>query len=64
MRFKKCRKCHQPDLTVADRGFNLGMLCASCHCDERAGSSVRKVAVPERQEQDRYAQMAVRYGIR
>lgn len=63
---RTCHSCHQPDLTVAYRERmppGLRVLCAACHVDARS-SSVRQVRVPERVEQDRYAQMAAKYGVR
>lgn len=59
---KRCSKHGDRDFTTAWRpGF--GLLCAACHVDART-SSVRKVEVPEREQHDRYAQMAERYGVR
>jgi hypothetical protein len=63
---KACRVCQSNDPTVAYRERmpkGLAVLCAACHVDVRT-SSTRKVAVPEREQQDRYAQMAVRYGVK
>lgn len=61
-RFKRCHKCESRDVTAQYRGHNLGVLCAACHVDVRT-SSTRKVAVPEREQHDRYAQMAAKYGV-
>ncbi len=63
VRCKRCRNCGERDETVQARGFNLGMLCAACHVDVRT-SSVCRVIVPEREQHDRYAQMAARYGVK
>jgi hypothetical protein len=60
---KRCNKCETRDLTASFRGHNLGILCAACHVDVRT-SNVKQVRVPEREEHDRYAQMAVRYGVK
>lgn len=63
---RTCHNCHVPDVTVSYRErmpSGLRVLCAACHVDVRT-SSTRKVAVPEREQQDRYAQMAARYGIK
>ncbi len=62
-RYRCCAKCEQPDLTVSYRGHNLGVLCAACNVDAHT-SSVRQVPVPERQQHDRYAQMAAKYGVK
>lgn len=61
------KRCNNPahgdrDFTTAWRG-NLGMLCAACYVDAR-NSTVKQVPVPERIENDRYAQMAARYGVK
>jgi hypothetical protein len=61
------KRCNNPahgerDLTTQYRqGF--GMLCAACHVDART-SNVRQVPVPEREQHDRYAQMAEHYNVR
>lgn len=61
------RLCSNPnhrerDFTVQYRqGF--GMLCAACHLDARS-SSVKRQVVPEREQHDRYAQMAAKYGVK
>lgn len=61
------KRCSNPkhgerDLTAEYRGHGLGVLCAACYVDART-SSTRRVAVPERVQQDRYAQLAARYGL-
>jgi hypothetical protein len=63
---KRCFRCGDRDETVQYRERNpkgLAILCAACHVDVRT-SSVRQVRVPEREQHDRYAQMAVRYGVK
>lgn len=63
---RTCHSCHKPDLTVSYRERmppGLRVLCAACHVDVRT-STVRQVRVPEREQHDRYAQMAVRYGVK
>lgn len=60
-----CNHCHDRDETVSFRERmpkGLRVLCAACYVDVRT-STVKRVAVPERVEQDRYAQMAARYGV-
>jgi len=62
---KSCNVCRVPDQTVAFRErmpAGLRVLCAACHVDAIT-SSVRQVRVPERVQQDRYAQMAVHYNV-
>ncbi len=61
--YKRCRHCGDADVTVSQRGHNLGLLCAACNVDVRT-STVQQVAVPEREQHDRYAQMALRYGVK
>ena len=61
-----CHKCQDRDETVSYRERmpkGLRVLCAACYVDVRS-SSVRQVPVPAREQHDRYAQMAERYGIR
>ena len=65
---KHCQECRCNDFTVARRPRSsvtgLRVLCAACNLDlNRAGSTVAQVPVPARVEQDRYAQMAARYGV-
>jgi hypothetical protein len=61
------KRCNNPshgerDFTTQYRpGF--GMLCAACHLDART-SNVKQVRVPEREQHDRYAQLAERHGVR
>lgn len=62
---KRCQVCRDRDETVSFRPRSLPglrVLCAACHVDA-ISSSVRQVRVPERVQQDRYAQMAARYGV-
>ena len=62
MKTRTCRTCLDPDPSVQYRqGF--GMLCSVCHIDART-STVRRVPVPERIMNDRYAQIAARHGVR
>ena len=65
---KHCQECRCNDFTVALRPKSsftrMRVLCAACNLDlNRATSTVRQIAVPARVEQDRYAQMAARYGV-
>jgi hypothetical protein len=63
---KRCWRCSDRDVTVSTRERmprDLRVLCAACYVDVRS-SSVRQVAVPEREQHDRYAQMAERYGVK
>jgi hypothetical protein len=62
---KRCNVCLDRDETVSFRERSqpgLRVLCSACYVDARS-SSVRQVCVPERVQQDRYAQMAVRYNV-
>ena len=61
MKAHTCRTCRDNDPSVQyRRGY--GMLCSACHIDART-STVRRVPVPERIMNDRYAQMATRFGV-
>lgn len=62
---KACWKCQDRDETVAVRERmprGLRVLCAACYVDAST-SSTRAVPVPVREQHDRYAQMAARYGV-
>ena len=62
---KRCFKCNDQDETVSFRERmprGLRVLCAACHVDSTS-STVKQVRVQPREQQDRYAQMAVRYGV-
>lgn len=64
-----CANCRKPDFTARPRPSTsftrFVVLCAECNVDlNRQGSTTAKAHVPERVEQDRYAQMAARYGVR
>ena len=59
---KRCRNHGERDFTTEyRRGF--GLLCAACWLDAKS-STVKQVPVPERQEQDRCAQLAAKHGVR
>jgi hypothetical protein len=63
---KRCFKCKDGDPTVQHRERMpraLAVLCAACYVDAST-SSTRAVRAPEREQHDRYAQMAVRYGVK
>ena len=60
---RRCRECGENDVTVQSRPGTFRVLCVSCYCTLRAGSTVKAQAVPETVQQDRYAQMAAKYGL-
>lgn len=59
--YKRCRHCGEPSFTVQPRQ-SLGLLCAECNVDVRT-STVKQQPVPEREQHDRYAQLAARHGL-
>lgn len=60
--FKRCRSCGDKSFNVEPRQGGA-WLCAECNVDARGGSTVRQVPVPEKVQQDRYAQLAARHGL-
>jgi hypothetical protein len=64
--YRTCRCCGDVDVTVSKREgvpSNLAVSCVSCYVSART-SSTKAQAVPERDQHDRYAQMAAKYGVK
>lgn len=60
--YRRCRNCGDQSFNVEQRSGLSVWLCAECNVDVRT-STVKQVPVPERVEHDRYAQLAVKYGV-
>lgn len=60
--YRRCRHCGDKSFDVEQRTGLSVWLCAACNVDVRT-STVKQVPVPERVEQDRYAQLAARHGL-
>lgn len=59
----RCRAHGERDVTAQYRTQHHSVLCAACYVDAQT-SSTRKLAVQDvKTYNDRYAQLAVKYGV-